>query len=427
MSPLEVRASISLASLFALRMLGLFLILPVFAVHAEHLPGGQNHTLVGLALGIYGLTQGVLQLPFGAASDRLGRKRVIIFGLLVFAAGSFIAAAARDIQWIIVGRGVQGAGAISAAVMALLADLTTDEHRTKAMAIVGASIGGMFALSMMAGPLLYRLIGMPGMFLLMGALSLAGVLVTRYVVPHADPHTAHHADAAHAVHHEVAQVSASGTGGSDLRRSGMFETELLRLHYGIFALQTVQVALFVVVPGALAGAAGLPLADHWKVYLPVVLLSFAFMLPPMRAAERSGHMKAVFIGAIGVMLAAQLALYWSLASLWGIAVSLLVYFSAFNLLAALLPSLISRMAPARGRGRAIGVYNTMQSLGSFVGGAAGGWMMQHYGGNAVFVLGGVLIAGWLVIALPMRPPQRRAAGQGVPAQSLGEPGRGVGV
>jgi len=395
MSPLEVRASISLASLFALRMLGLFLILPVFAVHAAHLEGGDNHVLVGLALGIYGLTQGVLQVPFGMASDRLGRKSVIVFGLLVFAAGSFVAAAATDIRWTIFGRAVQGAGAISAAVMALLADLTSDRNRTKAMAVVGATIGLMFAVSMMAGPVLYRLIGMPGMFALMGVLSLLAVLVTAFVVPPSPPPHVEHHDGGAGQHADAADPSS--------RR------ELLRLHFGIFALQTVQMALFVVVPVDLVQRAGLPVADHWKVYLPVVLLSFFLMLPPMRYAERQGRIRTTFLGAVGVMLIAQGSLFWTLPFLYPMAASLLVYFAAFNLLAALLPSLISRLAPPRARGMAIGVYNTMQSIGSFAGGAVGGLLMQHYGGASVFAFGALLILGWLLVAWPMRAPSRRAA------------------
>jgi len=410
MSPLEVRASISLASLFALRMLGLFLILPVFAVHALSLAGGGDRTLVGLALGVYGLTQAVLQLPFGIASDRLGRKKVIVFGLLVFAAGSFVAAVAQDIHWTIAGRALQGAGAISAAVMAMLADMTSEANRTRAMAIVGATIGLMFAVSMMAGPLLYRVIGMAGMFALMGILSLLGVLVTLFVIPPEGAAAASHAgDLASHAGDLASHAGELRAGAAQAAPHARASTELLRLNYGIFALQTVQMALFVVVPTALVQQSGLPLAEHWKVYLPVVLLSFLLMMPPLQWAERHGRVKETFLVCVGVMLAVQAALFGSLSHLYALAACLLVYFAAFNLLAAMLPSMISRLAPPGTRGKAIGVYNTMQSLGSFAGGVAGGLLSQHFGGPAVFLFGGALIAVWLLVAIPMRSLPRREA------------------
>ena len=388
MSALEIRAGLSLASLFALRMLGLFLILPVFAVYAPQLRGGDNHALVGLALGAYGLTQAMLHIAFGMASDRYGRKRVIVLGLALFALGSMVAAFSGDIYMVILGRCIQGAGAISAAVMALAADLTREQHRTKTMAMIGASIGLVFALSLMSAPVLYRWIGMSGIFVLTGLLAIGAIAVVAWVVP---PEPTENLD--------LSRRMRPATLGDVLRN-----TDLLRLNFGIFALHSMQMAIFVVVPLALVHEGGLPLAEHWKVYLPVVGGSFILMLPAIFWGERKGRVKPVFLGSIVVMLAVQAASLLWLRSLAGIGMILLGFFVAFNVLEAMLPSLVSRIAPASARGTAIGVYNTTQALGLFAGGAAGGWLMQHYGESSVFVFGLALVALWLLIAAPMRVP-----------------------
>lgn len=390
MNALEIRAGLSLASLFALRMLGLFLILPVFAVHASgHLSGGDNQTLVGLALGIYGLTQGVLQIPFGMASDRYGRKRVIIIGLVIFAVGSFIAAFATHIWTAIAGRAIQGAGAISAAVVALAADLTREHHRTKVMAMIGASIGLTFALSLMVAPVLYRLIGMDGLFNVVGLLSLAGIAVVHYLVP------------------AIPDAGPSSEDDKQARLADILrDVELLRLNFGIFVLHLVQIAMFVVVPLALVRG-GLDVQAHWKVYLPVVLLSFVLMVPPLLMAERRGRIKSLFLASIAAILAVQAGFALWLDSRIGVAMMLTAFFVAFNILEATLPSLVSRIAPASGRGTAIGVYNTTQSLGLAAGGVIGGWLSEHVGDIAVFVFGMALIALWLVFAAGMQAPGRR--------------------
>jgi len=390
MSPLEIRASLSLASIFALRMLGLFLILPVFAVHAMHLKGGDNHTLVGVALGAYGLTQGILQIPYGMASDRYGRKRIIILGLVLFALGSFVAAIGDDIYLIIVGRAIQGAGAISAPVMAFLSDLTREQHRTKAMALVGSSIGLMFALSLVGSPLLYRHIGMGGIFIFTGVLALAAIWVVVSVVP------------------EEALVKIEAEEHVEPARLGdvLRNPDLLRLNFGIFSLHVVQMAIFVVVPLALVSAGGLAVDQHWKVYLPVVLLSFVLMVPPIFYAEKKDRIKPVFLGCIALMVLVQLGFVFALHNFTAIVILLLGFFVAFNVLEASLPSLVSRTAPGRAKGTALGVYNTTQSLGLFVGGFAGGWLMQHHGQVPVFVFGVVLVALWGISAAGMRVPKR---------------------
>jgi MFS family permease len=391
----EIRASLSLASIFALRMLGLFLILPVFAVHAKSLPGGNDAFKVGIALGIYGLTQAFGQIPFGAASDKYGRKRVIIIGLLLFAIGSFVAAAATDILWVIAGRAIQGAGAISAAVTAFIADATREEHRTKAMAIVGGSIGLTFAGSLVGAPLLYHSIGMHGMFILIGVLSLIAILVVIYIVPPAP-----------ALPREKVPFA-----------SVLRNPELMRLNYGVFALHVTQLAMFVVVPTALVQIAGLQVEAHWKIYLPVVLLSFALMLPPIFAGERLGKMKVVFVAAIGLLLLVQIAMWAALSQAhvhWLVLVGLLLaFFIAFNILEACQPSLVSRIAPTAARGTALGVYNTLQAFGLSCGGIFGGWLAKNAGPASVFVLGAVLTFVWLIIALGMRNLPRRGQTQQV--------------
>ncbi len=387
MTRAEKRATSGLAAIFALRMLGMFLILPVFALYAEHLPGGDNHTLVGLTLGMYGLTQAMLMIPFGMASDRIGRKKVIIFGLILFALGSFVAASASDIYWTIFGRALQGAGAISAAVTAMLADLTREEHRTKAMALIGTSIGVTFAVSLVAGPALNRVIGVPGIFALTGILALVAIWVVKAWVP--DPAASHfHADA-----------QASPARLKDVLRNG----QLLRLDFGIFSLHAAQMAMFVVVPVALKNS-GLAADHHWAVYLPVLLGSFLLMLPAIIVGEKHGQMKPVFIAAVALMLLAQLGLVFGITHFWGIVASLFFYFVAFNLLEASLPSLISKLAPASAKGTAMGVYNTAQALGLFFGGVLGGWLAQHVGFHSVFIFCGVLMAIWLLAAWSMAPP-----------------------
>jgi MFS family permease len=387
MTRTERRAATSLAGIFGLRMLGMFLILPVFAIYAKDLT--QDHALVGLALGMYGLTQALLMIPFGMASDRWGRKPVIIIGLLIFAAGSFLAASADDIYTVILGRALQGAGAVSAAVTALLADLTREEKRTQAMAMIGSTIGLAFAFSLAAGPVFYRWIGVPGMFALTGVLSLLAILVVKYVTPNPGK-TAFHSDA-----------EANPARLKDVLRHG----ELLRLNWGIFALHAAQMAMFTVVPFALTQD-GLDAGSHWLVYLPVLLLSFLVMVPAIIFGEKRGQLKAVFVGAVALMLVAQVGLAFSLNLFWGVVVALLLYFIAFNTLEASLPSLVSKIAPPEAKGTAMGVYNTSQAIGLFFGGAVGGWLAQQHGFASVFVFCAGLMLVWLVLAAGMAVPPR---------------------
>lgn len=387
MSRVELRASISLASVYALRMFGLFIILPVFTFFAQELPGGDSYTLIGIALGAYGLTQAILQIPFGWLSDRIGRKPIIYFGLILFAAGSFVAASATDIYWVIFGRIIQGAGAISAAVMALAADLTREEHRTKAMAMIGISIGGVFALSLISAPVLNQWVGVPGIFAITGCLAILAMGVMYKVVP--NPVISRF--------HSDTEVTANRF--SNVLR----DPQLLRLNYGIFALHAALMALWLVVPISLRET-GLVAAQHWQVYLPVMVGSVILMVPAIIHAEKKARMKPVFIAAVALLLLAQVLLVIFNASFWGLVFALLVFFTAFNLLEATLPSLISKIAPVGAKGTAIGVYSSTQFLGAFVGSALGGYLLQHFGFYAMAIMCSGLLIIWLVLAITMRAP-----------------------
>ena len=380
MIPAERRASVALASLFALRMLGLFLVLPVFALEAAHYPGGDNAAKVGLAMGIYGLMQALLQIPLGAASDRFGRKRVIALGLLAFAVGSVLAATATSLDGLLLGRAVQGAGAISAAISALVADLTRPEVRTKAMALVGISIAASFALSLLIAPALTQAIGLSGIFSLTAVLALLGVATILWVVP-AEP-SRHQAPAT------LANLSAV-----------LRAPQLLRLDWGVFALHAVQVAMWLGVPTLLEHA-GLPRAQHWHVYLPALVVSVLLLGGVLFRLERKGHMKGVMVFAISLLLLVQLGLAWAASvqtSVITLGVLLFAFFLAFNALEASQPSLASKLAEPAQRGSALGVFNTAQSLGVFAGGAVGGVLLQSGGPDWLYGVCAGVLAVWLMV------------------------------
>jgi len=389
MTSQERRSSGALALIFALRMLGLFLVLPVFMLEARKYPGGDDPAMIGLAMGLYGLTQALFQLPIGLASDRIGRKPVIVAGLLVFAAGSLIAAMADSLTGLMAGRAIQGAGAVSAAVTALLADLTRDGVRTKAMAMVGGSIGLMFALALVLAPLLNAWIGLSGIFGLTCALALAGIAVVLWVVP---PEPRQHADAPKGRFSEL-----------------LGQSDLLRLNFGVFILHTVQMSMWVAVPTMLVQA-GLAKEQHWHIYLPAVLLSFLAM-GLLFSMERKGKLRKALLGAIGLLLVVQIGLGMLAASgtiptVWCMALLMFLFFCGFNALEATQPSLVSRMAPVPLRGAALGAYNTLQSLGLFAGGAVGGAVAKFAGVPGLFIMTAVLVALWLVVTWPLRPVGR---------------------
>ena len=388
MTALERRSSLSLAGIFALRMLGLFLVLPVFALEAARYPGGDDPALVGLAMGMYGLTQAVMQMPLGWASDRWGRKRIIVIGLLVYAAGGALAAMATTVHGLLLGRALQGAGAISAAVTALLADQTRDEVRTKGMALVGGSIGLTFALSLLLAPVLAAWSGLPGIFGLSAALALAGIAAVLYWTP-AEP---------------VRHAAAARGRLADVWR----HPALWRLNVGVFVLHTVQIAMWVAVPGLLVQA-GLPKAGHWQVYLPAVLASFVLLGAVLFPMERRGRLRPVYLGAVALLLLVQAGFGLAAAGapgLWWLGALLFLFFCSFNILEASQPSLVSRLAPAASRGAALGIYNTLQSLGLFAGGLMGGVLVKAAGVSALFLACSALVLVWLALSWRLRMPAR---------------------
>lgn len=390
MTSLEKRATFGLASIFMLRMLGLFLVLPVFSIYAEHL-ANSTPLLIGLALGVYGLTQALLQIPFGAASDRFGRKPVILLGLIIFIIGSITAANATTIEGVIIGRALQGGGAIAAAVIALLADLTREEQRSKAMALIGISIGGSFILSLLIGPLLNGWIGVPGIFWLTALLAVVGIFALFTWVPS-----------------PIRRVPVKG-GRSLTRQIGevLKTPELLRLDFGIFALHCVLTAVFVVVPLALVHQVKLGASHHWQIYLPVMLLSIALMVPFLLMSERKGALKPVFVGSISMLVVSQAILFAGYRHFWGIFAGLLAFFAAFNLLEATLPSLVSRTAPVDSKGMAIGVYNSFEFFGAFTGGTLGGWLYGQYSQQGVFAFAALVLLAWVLVASGMKGPVKR--------------------
>ena len=384
MTPLERRASASLASLFALRVLGLFLVLPVFALEASRYPGGADAAQVGLAFGIYGLAQACLQIPFGLAADRWGRKPVIVFGLLLFALGSLWAAVATDLETLLMARALQGSGAISAAVTALLADLTRNTVRTKGIALVGVSISVMFVLSLVVAPGLNAVIGLPGLFALTAGLAGLGVVAVLWWVPRAPP-----------LKQRVDPLNGL--------RAVLQNPQLLRLNFGVFSLHAIQLAMWMVIPDLLVRA-GLIKVAHWQVYLPAVVGSLVVLGGVLFRLERRGYLRGALLTAVVCLLLAQVGFYAYLhtgaTATWGylsglaiIGFLLFLFFIGFNAMEASQPSLVSKFVVPEHRGAALGVFNTAQSLGFFVGGAAGGWLLQNTSAPVVFAT----CAGWLLV------------------------------
>jgi MFS family permease len=384
LTPLERQSSVALATLFAARMLGLFLLTPIFAVAARTLVGGDDPARVGLALGAYGLTQAVMQIPLGMASDRYGRRPVIVFGMLLFVLGGVICALTNDVDWVTAGRVVQGLGAVSAAITAWIADATRPEVRTRAMAMVGGSIGISFALSLVLSPMLVGEFGLSGLFWAISLLGFVCLLIAAFVVP-AVPRTKQ----------PIVQARA---------RDVLRHVDLLRLNFGVFCLHFILMSLFIVAPGLLAKLGGYDSASLWEVYLPVIVLSFVLMVPAVFYTEtRRAHKVALEIAVAG--LVAVLALMpLASHSFFAIVATLVGFFIAFNILEALQPSLVSRVAPPEYKGLALGFYNTAQSMGIFLGGATGGLLASSGRSSAVFLLSSALAFVWFLTARGFRSP-----------------------
>ncbi|HVL00329.1 MAG TPA: MFS transporter [Dongiaceae bacterium] len=388
MNAMEARATWSLASLFVFRMLGLFMVLPVFALYGQELAGATPF-LIGLAIGAYGFSQALLQVPFGYLSDRFGRKPMILLGLFLFLIGSVVAALSTSIEGVILGRILQGTGAIAGPVMALLSDLTREDQRTKAMALVGASIGLSFSLALITGPAVAGWFELGGVFWLTALMALVGMALTLWVVPT-----------------PPSQRIRSRGPFKDQFRAVLRQTELLRLNLGVFLLHMTMTALFVVLPPLLVGQAQLDKNHHWQIYLPVLCVSFVLMIPLMILAERRQMVKQVFLTAIALLVTALLMLARWHDSLLAILMGLLVYFWAFNLLEAMLPSLVSKVVAPALRGTSMGIYSTTQFLGAGAGGAVGGYLLGHNGMSFVLELAAALVCIWLLVAAGMRQPRK---------------------
>ncbi|MFD1801565.1 MFS transporter [Mixta tenebrionis] len=386
MTPVELRATWGLGAVFSLRMLGMFMVLPVLTTYGMALQGASE-ALIGLAIGIYGLAQAIFQIPFGLLSDRIGRKPLIVGGLLVFVAGSVIAASTVSIWGVILGRALQGSGAIAAAVMALLSDLTREQNRTKAMAFIGISFGITFAIAMVLGPIVTHAFGLHALFWMIAILASLGIVITLLVVPNA-PH--------HVLNRESGMVKGS-------IREVLMQPRLLKLNVGILCLHVLLMSSFVALPGQFEQA-GFPAQQHWKVYLVTMLIAFVAVVPFIIYAEVKRRMKRVFICCVALILVAEIVLWGAGGHFWTLVTGVQLFFVAFNLMEAILPSLISKESPAGYKGTAMGIYSTSQFLGVAIGGSLGGWVFQNFDAQTVFLLGAIVATLWLLLSTTMQEP-----------------------
>jgi len=386
MTPVELRATWGLGTVFSLRMLGMFMVLPVLTTYGMALQGASE-TLIGLAIGIYGLAQAIFQIPFGLLSDRIGRKPLIVGGLLLFVLGSVIAATTTSIWGIILGRALQGSGAIAAAVMALLSDLTREQNRTKAMAFIGISFGVTFAIAMVAGPIVTHALGLHALFWMIALLATLGIIITLLVVPNARGHV---------LNRESGMVKGS-------IRAVLANPRLLKLNIGILCLHVLLMSSFVALPGQFE-LVGLPAAEHWKIYLVTMLVAFVAVVPVIIYAEVKRRMKRVFVSCVALIIIAEIVLWGAEGHFWTLVAGVQLFFLAFNVMEAILPSLISKESPAGYKGTAMGIYSTSQFLGVAIGGSLGGWIFGHIDAQTVFLIGAIIAAGWLFVAMSMQEP-----------------------
>nr|WP_238484779.1 MFS transporter [Rahnella bonaserana] len=386
MTPQESRATWGLGTVFSLRMLGMFMVLPVLTTYGMKL-SGASETLIGIAIGIYGLAQAIFQIPFGLLSDRVGRKPLIVFGLVIFCIGSIVAASTESIWGVIIGRALQGSGAIAAAVMALLSDLTREQNRTKAMAFIGISFGITFAIAMVLGPIITHAWGLHALFWAIAVLTIFGIIITVAVVP---------SPATHILNRESSMVK--GSFGKVLSNA-----KLLKLNFGILCLHVLLMSSFVVLPQVMEHA-GFPPSEHWRVYLVTMLTSFVAVIPVIIYAEKKRHMKQVFMGCVAVLLLAEIVLWAAGLHLWAVIAGIQLFFLAFNVMEAILPSLISKESPAGYKGTAMGLYSTSQFIGVAIGGSLGGYVYGQAGAGAVFLVCAAIAVIWLLVSSIMTEP-----------------------
>lgn len=384
----EKRAAVTLASVFAFRMLGLFMLMPVLAIYGQELEG-FSPLWIGIAIGAYGLTQAVLQIPMGWLSDKIGRKKVIVGGLIVFALGSVIAATAESMQVLTLGRALQGMGAIASALLAFASDLSRDEQRPKVMAVIGMSIGMSFAAAMLLGPMVAASWGISGVFWLTSILALVGILIVLFLVPKAI---------------NKAPKGDTLATMADIKQL-IKHPQLARLDIGILLLHLSLTTIFVALPGQLISD-GLIADHHWYLYIPVLFLAFILMVPIMIIAIRKEKEKQAFLGSIALLMVSLLAMAIWVDSIIGLGICMLLYFVAFNFLEATMPALVSRLAPASQKGSAMGVYSSSQFFGAFLGGILGGYVAQVMSAQAVFAAAALVGLIWLILAWKMQVPPK---------------------
>jgi MFS family permease len=385
LNSLEKRAAVSLALIFSMRMLGLFMLMPILAIYGQELEN-VSPLWIGIAIGAYGLTQALFQIPMGWLSDRFGRRRIIVIGLVIFAIGSVIAALATSIEMVTVGRAIQGMGAIASAVLALASDVTREEQRPKVMAVIGMCIGLSFAVALVLGPVIAQSFGLQGVFFVTAIMAVVGIIVTLTVVPVAYTQT----------HSGESAVSKSNI------VSMLFNGQLLRLDLGVLMLHCLMTSMFIALP-ILFKNSGLSVNEHWKIYLPVLFLSFVFMVPMLIVGAKKGIEKSLFLFAISLIILASIVMVFS-SGLWSLILAVFLFFIGFNFLEASLPAHVSRLAPAGQKGAAMGVYSSSQFLGAFLGGVVGGLIAEKFGFSYLFAANGVIALLWLVLAFGMKLP-----------------------
>ena len=385
MNPIERRTAWSLSSIYAIRLFGLFIIFPVFALHSDQF-NFATPLLVGVALGVYGLTQACLQIPMGAWSDRVGRKPIIVFGLMLFCLGSIIAALADSIYGVIVGRALQGAGAIASTLMALAADLSRAEQRSKINAIIGGGIALAFALALIVGPILQARFGLAGLFWLSALLAIVAMTLIAYVVP--TPQSQH-------------TTLAFPKRRSKQLDEALRSKELWRLYFGVFTLHLAMATNFLILPAMIVKRLGLASADHWMFYLLILTVSVLLIWPALIVGEKKNRVKEFFIAAVLIAVLAQY-FWYSNDSAVALVIFIILFFVAFSYLEANLPALVSRLCSADNRGSCLGVFSTAQFLGIFFGSTSAGFIIEWQGANIVLFSTAMLFV-WFLVAFGMKP------------------------
>ena len=385
LNSIEKKAAFSLATVFGLRMLGLFMILPVFAIYGQELVG-YSPIWIGLAIGAYGLTQALLQIPMGILSDKYGRKPIILAGLVVFLIGSIVAAMSETIYGVVAGRALQGMGAIASAVLALAADLSREEQRPKVMATIGMFIGLSFTLAMILGPVVAQAFGLSGLFWFTAALTIGAMLMIQFMVPFS-VNKAPKGD----------NVALPDQIGKLIR-----DPQLFRLNIGVFILHMALTACFVTLPKQFVSA-GLALENHWQLYLPTLLGSFFLMVPFMILAIKKQKEKQMFSSAVLLFSLALMMLWLIESSLTSLILLMVLFFTAFNYLEATMPALLSRMAPAGVKGSVMGIYSSSQFMGAFAGGVLGGAIASQFGEQMIFLVMSCLGLLWFIAATGLKP------------------------